>query len=326
MKKIIIFIFFVFFIFFNSFSQKVDNLNYGLKDSSLYCHIKLNTNKYWIAGKHGYLIEIDTTNKFKRIHVPYIGLNILKMGFINSKILMATHKGSFIIFDTLTKLWSIKIYKELKNKCIYDFDVENNHKITIIGGHTNLSMGKKEIPNGYIAYIDENLNFVKFGLKKKFRMFWAIATNEKENKYFVGYNGLNSKIYYYPKMNLITKSEIIKLKKKKLMIYDIECTKKIIYYGSQKFNLKTGIIHFNDSIFKIKGGIIWTSYQLNDSTTLFLDNSKNAIFLNSKNSKLSITKTTIAEVPYGVFEIRKNNFLVYGRDGLISFVYFYEKK
>lgn len=167
------------------------------EDSSFYCGLKLDENRFWFGGESGVLYEIDTLGRTQSLAYPFPGKDIYVLYRLSDDTILAAGKSaSMAIFILSKQMWmKISIPSMAKNLCIYSIAYFNK-KLYISGGHNRIAHSGKTIPRGFVKSASLSLNDWKTIRKSSF----AFAFNLLEINnilYLSDYAPLRSRIWTY---------------------------------------------------------------------------------------------------------------------------------
>tara|TARA_B110000483_G_scaffold230485_1_gene295741 strand:+ start:2134 stop:3099 length:966 start_codon:yes stop_codon:yes gene_type:complete len=175
--------------------QNVKMIHKGLESDSSFYHIeKVNDNEFWAGGEYGILKKIDTLGNVSSLNFPNEGIDILKIKKVKEYVFITTANAIIYRYDIKKKTFIIKTFPEFNGKCFYDLIELKNGELLLCGGTTEIAIAKKKIPNGFIAILDEDLNYIEVVWKNKMKFVWSLLASEHGGVSAVTFNGINTEI------------------------------------------------------------------------------------------------------------------------------------
>ncbi len=226
-------------------AQTIQNISQGIESDSSFYHItKISNNEYWVGGEYGILKRMDSVGNISAINFPNEGLRILKIEKTNNYVFIATDNAVIYRYDIAKKEFIKKTFEVLKNKCFYDLIVLSDGNLLACGGSTGISKSVKEIPNGFIASMDQDFNNFNIVWNKRFKFAWSLLETNNHEILASTYNGLTSTIIKSEDRTAWKKDTKIKG-----LIYALYLIDNQIWYcGSKNYHIhKDGIIGSKES-------------------------------------------------------------------------------
>ena len=124
------------------FAQEIVTLLSGKSSDSSFYHVeRINDNEYWVCGEFGILKKLDTLGHIQNIEAPAEGMHLFKILRWNNYVFLAADHGKLIRYNLLTSEWKIKSFKGFKQRCFYDFTINDQGTIVLCGGHSKIAKG-----------------------------------------------------------------------------------------------------------------------------------------------------------------------------------------
>ena len=224
----------------NIIGQKVHILSKGIhSDSSFYCVEKITENEFWIGGESGILKKIDSLGNINTINFPNKGIDILKIKRINNYVFLITSNAVIYRYQIDENIFIEKEFPQFKNKCFYDIMELKNGSVLVCGGASGIAKGRKVVPKGFIATINQDLKNIKVVWKCYRKFVWSLIENKNHKAFGFTFNGLNTRIIQSD--NLLKWRSQLKIKG--LVHNTILVDNQIWYCGAKNINYsKKGIV------------------------------------------------------------------------------------
>lgn len=193
-----------------SYAQRIKMIQSSYEgDSSYYDITEIAPGRYWMAGEHGLLNEIDSEGNITKVNFPDPSLNILRIQAYQNNVYVGADQGGLYKFNLLTEKWSQALVpKNFDKRCFYDMLLlPAEGKLLLSGGHQKIAKGQKTLPLGFIASIDlEFMEELKLAYKNSFSFIWALEYSAGQ-VYAASFTGLNTKILTAPSIDLHFKKQ-----------------------------------------------------------------------------------------------------------------------
>jgi len=118
---------------------------------SLYDICKVSENEYWLGGKSGTLLIMDSMGNRKKIDMPEKTGQILRILSNDNYVFMSSSEGSLYRYDKSNQLFSRYDVFTRKNLCIYDMMLLKDNSLIIAGGAKKIARAQPAYPRGFIA-------------------------------------------------------------------------------------------------------------------------------------------------------------------------------
>jgi len=231
------------FLFVNIFSgalngQAVQQLQQATdSDSSYYDIYRLSSGDVWVAGEYGVLKSINKKGEVSEINYPNNGSNLLKLLQLGDFVFMAADNGTIYRYHLPTQNWIVKEFRTFSNRCFYDICEGSPGTIVVCGGSSGVAVGKRLIPNGFIAYIDTSFSSEPVISWKNTRKFvWALLKQENGKILASVFNGISTHLYEASDSTF----DFASLKKIPGLIHGLtEMNGKVYYSGCRSVNSNT---------------------------------------------------------------------------------------
>ena len=168
------------------------------EDPSFYDITRIDTNEYWIGGKNGSLISIDTNERMTPVQYPGTGAHILKIAsFSNDKVIMAADQGTLYLHDRTSGAWQVIKVPGYENRTFYSLQIIDSATAFIAGGASSVSFGKIGIPHGFILMTRDGGETWEEVYRHSLFMIWELNYNTEEHRLYASlYSPLGSRILY----------------------------------------------------------------------------------------------------------------------------------
>lgn len=281
-------------------------------DSSLYSIAKVNNNEYWTCGKHGLLKKIDSLGNISSIELAHEGLNILKIVPHKNYLYLLTNNAVIFRYDTISKVFTKKKFSTFKNRCFYDMVPLNNGKLMVSGGATAISKGKKALPQGYIAMVDENLEEIVAVWKSYRKFVWSLLKLESGVVLASTFNGQNSHVITTSNYTNWTRDSKIKG-----LVYALNELDGNVWYSGAK-----SIYYKKNGIYGIKGetqyelkepGCLWAMAMIKGKLALTTTHGK-LLLKDMKTTEITPISTPTPFCIYALHRLSDNKYMLVGNE------------
>ena len=288
-------------------------LLHGIESDSSFYHVKkISNNEFWAGGEYGILKKIDSLGNVSSLNFPNDGIDILKIERIHNYVFIITANAVIYRYDIEKKAFLKKEFPMFKNKCFYDLIELKNGKLLVCGGASGIAKGKRKIPKGFIATIDQDLKEINVVWKSNRKFVWSLSEFENQKILAATFNGLNTQII---------KSENLKYWQKDIKIKGL--VHEIALFDNQIWYCGTKNIHFkkNGIIGKAtkgqkqkilyKTGCLW-SLDIMDGKIITVTQNCELLQMNKKSNEIEQIKIPKISTLYDIEKISESKILVVG--------------
>ena len=213
---------------------------------------RVNHEDAWMVGSSGSIRSINRFGHIISIRHPGPLENLLKIEkFGKDRLIICGDKGVLFIYDQKQEKWEITRIEGYEKYCFYDICIRNDSTALMCGGKSEISVGKRTIPRGFILKtIDRGVTWTKvYG--NTTNMIWSIK-EEKENKTIVAiiYSPFGSKIISSTDQGLTWNNNS---KRIRALFHDMSTQGEFIFVGARKNKLHSdGLVVTFDNEFDFK--------------------------------------------------------------------------
>lgn len=126
------------------------------RQSSLYDICKVSDNEYWIGGKAGTLLIMDSIGNRTEIKMTETTGHILRILSNEDYVFLSTSEGFIYRYDRANQTFSLYDLFSKRNLCIYDMIMMKGNTLLIAGGAKKIASGHPAYPRGFIYLLDIN--------------------------------------------------------------------------------------------------------------------------------------------------------------------------
>lgn len=293
--------------------QKIQILHKGHhSDSSFYHVAKIGDNEYWAGGEYGILKRIDSLGNMSSVNYPNKGVDILKIEKVDQYVYLITSNAIIYRYDIEKQTFLTKEFSTFKNRCFYDLIALPSGELMLCGGASGIAKAKKEMPHGFIATVDKDLNQIKV-IWKSFRQFvWSLHHGEDGGPLTLVFNGRHSKVLSINHQNKAQKIRKIKGMAHELFVWNNQiwlCGAKNLQY---KVDGLLAQITENHVVQKIQAtGCIWSLVQI-ENRLLAVTQKSGLLSFNLDQTEPSTIVANLNGALYDIEKISESKVLVVG--------------
>ena len=242
-------------------SQKVWVDQYH-RDSSFYDAARIDSFTSWIGGENGILYALSDNGRTRRIKVPGLHENILKIMLWNNMVYVACDQGTIAKYALDTQAWTVRrLGKPYRRMAFYDIEIlPHSDQLILVGGHQKIAEGKWAIPQGMVLKLPLSLEGVpELAWSKNGQFVWSIRrSTDSDELVMATYDGFGSRIWKSADGgNAFVKAQKVNGLVHHLLIHDAQ----IWYSGARNYRYKKdGIVgRVGGPSLRVRGaGCVWS--------------------------------------------------------------------
>lgn len=222
------------------FGQHIQLIQQGVSsDSSYYCVTQIDDNRFWAGGEYGIFNSIDSLGNVTAVDYPGAGVAILNIEKVRDNVYVTTEDAVIYRYSISQDSFYTRRFEQFKNRCFYDIAVLQDGRLLVCGGSSHIAKGRKRVPKGFIAIIDQDLQDVEVVWKSTRKFVWSILEAEDDGILAVTFNGINTQV-----MKSLDGTSWKKEMMVKGLVHDLAYIDQEVWYcGSRKIDYnKKGIV------------------------------------------------------------------------------------